>query len=148
MFNYLWGGKKPDNAKPENENPELAMRDQLDEHGEFACKIDGTLEYPDFLVLRAVIMRQSLRMFKPKRDELNARKLEAFKAKNQAEYVKIFREGKSAYTTCVNTISKKACEWIELEENNFNLSTKTYMEDQEKVKEIMQKDSEAKAAVE
>lgn len=82
MFSYLWGGKKADDAKPENENAELAMRDQLDSHGDFACKLDGTLEYNDFLVLRAVIMRQSWRLFKPQRDELNNRKLEAFKARN------------------------------------------------------------------
>jgi len=82
MFSYLWGGKKAEDAKPENENAELAMRDQLDDHGEFACKIDGTLEYNDFIVLRGVIMRQSWRLFKPQRDELNKKKMEAFKAKN------------------------------------------------------------------
>ena len=63
MLSYLWGGKKAEEAKPENENPELAMRDQLDEHGDFATKIDGTLEYEDFLYIRAVIIRQSLRLF-------------------------------------------------------------------------------------
>jgi len=63
MLSYLWGGKKAEEAKPENENAELAMRDQLDEHGDFATKIDGTLEYEDFLYIRAVIIRQSLRLF-------------------------------------------------------------------------------------
>jgi len=57
MFSYLWGGKKKADAKPENECAELAMRDALDSYGEFATKIDGTLEYKDFLVFRAIIMR-------------------------------------------------------------------------------------------
>ena len=41
MLSYLWKGKKTD--KVENESPELAMREALDEHGEFATNIDGTL---------------------------------------------------------------------------------------------------------
>ena len=36
-------------------------------------------------------------MFAPKRAELNAKKLEAFNAKNQQEYVKLFREGQVEY---------------------------------------------------
>ena len=75
MLSYLWGGAKEANAEPENDNPELAMRTALDAHGEFATKIDGTLEYADFLVFRAIIMRQSGRMFAPKRAELNEKKL-------------------------------------------------------------------------
>ena len=72
-----------DTDKPENECAELAMRDALDAYGEFQTKIDGTLEYKDFLVFRAIIMRQSSRHFKPKRDELNEKKLEAFANKDQ-----------------------------------------------------------------
>jgi hypothetical protein len=45
MLSYLWGGKKEANSAPENENPELAMREAMDSHGDFATKIDGTLEY-------------------------------------------------------------------------------------------------------
>ena len=56
MLSYLWGGSKKA-EKPENNDPELAMREALDAYGEFATKIDGTLEYKDFLTFRAVIMR-------------------------------------------------------------------------------------------
>ena len=83
MFSYLWGGKKKETDKPENECAELAMRDALDAYGEFQTKIDGTLEYKDFIVFRAIIMRQSSRHFEPKRDELNEKKLEAFANKDQ-----------------------------------------------------------------
>jgi hypothetical protein len=65
MLSYLWGGKKPE--KQENENPELAMREQLDAHGDFATKLDGTMEFKDFLVLRSIIARQSLRLFAPQK---------------------------------------------------------------------------------
>lgn len=147
MLSYLWGGAKAEEAKPENENPELAMRDALDTHGDFAMKIDGTLEYADFLVFRAIITRQSGRMFAPKRAELNARKLEAFKEKNQQLYVKTYREGQMEYQKCIVTITKKACEWIELEIANYQNSIKEYMQDQEKAKEIQTKDSEVRMAL-
>jgi hypothetical protein len=55
MLSYLWGGKKSE--KVENENPELAMREDLDTHGEFHCKADGTMEFKDFLTIRAIILR-------------------------------------------------------------------------------------------
>ena len=148
MLSYLWGGAKQENAEPENDNPELAMRAALDAHGEFATKIDGTLEYADFLVFRAVVMRQAGRMFAPKRAELNEKKLEHFTAKNQQEYVKVFREGQVEYQKCHMTITKKACEWIELEPQNYQLTMKTYMDDETKRKEIQEKDSEVRMALE
>lgn len=92
MLSYLWkGGKKTD--KVENSNPELAMREALDDHGEFATNLDGTMQWDAFLVFRSIIMRQACREFQPFRDDLNKRKLEAFKAKDQPTYVAIFREG-------------------------------------------------------
>ena len=92
MLSYLWkGGKKTD--KVENANPELAMREALDEHGEFHTNLDGTLQWEQFLTFRSIIMRQACREFQPFRDDLNARKLEAYKNKDQPNYVAIFREG-------------------------------------------------------
>jgi len=75
MLSYLWGGKKEANSTPENENPELAMREAMDAHGDFHTRIDGTLEYQDFIVFRAIITRQIGRLFAPKRAILNERKL-------------------------------------------------------------------------
>lgn len=129
MLSYLWGGKKEANAAPENDSPELALREACDVHGDFAVKIDGTLEFNDFLTFRAIITRQSGRMFAPKRAELNAKKLEAFREKNQQQYVTLFREGQMEYQKCIVTITKKGCEWIELEGQNYQLTVKSYMED-------------------
>jgi len=68
MLSYLWGGSKKE--KPENENPELAMREQLDSHTEYKIKDDGTMEFDDLIHLRVIIMRQALRQFLPIKDEL------------------------------------------------------------------------------
>lgn len=92
MLSYLWGGKKADDAKPENANSELAMRDQLDDHGDYNTKLDGTLELEDLMYFRSVILRQSLRMFREARESLTEKRRVAFKDKNQQEYVKLFRE--------------------------------------------------------
>ena len=92
MLSYLWGGKKNAEAPPENDDPELAMREALDAHGEFKAKIDGTFEWDDYLVFRAIIMRQAQRMFKPKKTAIAEKRLEAYREKNQSKYVAVFRE--------------------------------------------------------
>ena len=51
------------------------MRENLDAHGEFATKIDGTMEFTDFLVFRSIIMRQSCRAFEETKKKLNEAKL-------------------------------------------------------------------------
>lgn len=89
-LDYLFGGPKPTD---ENDNPELAMREACDTHGEFETNLDGTLKYEAYQIFRAIILRQACRMFAPKKAELSVGKMEAFRAKNQAEYVRIFRAG-------------------------------------------------------
>lgn len=124
------------------------MREAMDQHGEFSTKVDGTLEYDAFIVFRAIITRQSGRSFAPKRTEINAKKLEAFNAKDQQEYVKLFREGQVEYQKALVNITKKACEWIELDAQNYQLSIRMYMEDEQKRKEIQEKDAEVRMALE
>ena len=43
-------------------------------------------------------------MFAPKRAELNEKKIEFFKEKNQQKYVAIFREGQVEYQKCIVAI--------------------------------------------
>ena len=74
-MNYLWGGKQAKNSKPENDDPEQALKDALDSKGEFACDAAGIMEFNNFLVFRAIINRQSFRTFTPIRDEHEERKL-------------------------------------------------------------------------
>jgi len=40
LKSYLFGGQKP---VDENANPELAMREACDLHGEFPSNLDGTM---------------------------------------------------------------------------------------------------------
>lgn len=79
MLGYLWGGKNKA-TKPENDNAELAMREQLDAHGEFATKADGTMDLKDFLVLRAIITRQSCRQFAPLKKQFKDKQFELYKS--------------------------------------------------------------------
>ena len=121
MLSYIWGGARKNDYK-ENDDPELAMRENLDGHGDFATKLDGTLEFQDYLVFRSIIMRQACRAFQPLREKMNEAKLEAFKGKEQAKYVNIFRQGQNQFNACVATFTKKACEWIEFDINNYKLT--------------------------
>jgi len=90
MLSYLWGASKQE--KVENENPELAMREHLDSHGEFTCKIDGTMEFKDFIVLRSIIMRQAGRMYLPAKHKFKERQYEIYLSKNQQEYMMNFQQ--------------------------------------------------------
>jgi len=56
MLSYIWGGQS-NSSKTENEDAELAMKEQLDAHGTFSTKIDGTMEFNHFLILRSIIFR-------------------------------------------------------------------------------------------
>ena len=80
MFSYFFGSGKE--KKVENENPELALRDMLDEHGDFKVNMDGTLTFDDYCTFRCAIMRQAVRMFLPRKEAFNAKKLEIYKTRN------------------------------------------------------------------
>lgn len=146
MFSYLWGtGTK---KEEENSDPELAMREALDQHGEFKLNLDGTMDFEHFLIFRAIVMRQGCRKFQPLREELNVRKMEAFKEKDQATYVSVFREGQGKFNESIMDITKKACEWIEMDQSNYLLTVKTYMEDSQKRDLVQNKDAEVRVTLE
>lgn len=52
------------------------------------------------------------------------------------------------YQKIMQAMSKKACEWIELELANYNLSYKSYMEDKDKRAELLKQDNEVRKALE
>lgn len=75
--------KNAKNKKPvENQDPELAMREQCDAHGEFKKGSDGCLTFEDYRALRWIIARQAYRSYKPMKDAIEKKRLEAFKADN------------------------------------------------------------------
>ena len=52
------------------------------------------------------------------------------------------------YQKIMQSMSKKACEWIELDMANYNLSYKSYMEDKDKRAELLKQDNEVRKALE
>jgi len=79
MLSYLWGGSSKPKSITENEDPVLAMKEHIEAHGEFKHKMDGTLEFDDFLTLRSIIFRQTDRKFYPTKLALKVKQLEIFK---------------------------------------------------------------------
>ena len=71
----------------ESDNPMFAVEDALDAHGLFRRQADGTLEFDEFLTLKEIILRQSLRLFAPKKAVLTEQKIKALKEKNTKEYM-------------------------------------------------------------
>ena len=124
--------EKTQETQGENENAELAMREQCTKHGEFKKNENGMLEFNDYLVLRGIIARQSARMFKPKRDECDKKKLEAFKSGNDAEYVKAFRESRHTQEQCSLVMMSKTCQYINIKGQEYGIASRAYMSDQAK----------------
>jgi len=79
---------------------------------------------------------------------LNDAKVEAFKARDQPTYVRVYREGQQKFQTTIGNYFKKGCEWIELEPENYQLSSKAYMTDQDKKQEVTKADAEVRLALE
>jgi len=94
MLSYFFG--KGEEKKVENADPEKAMQEALNAHGDFTMNENGTLKFEDLCKLRAVIIRQANRAFKPIRDELNEKKIKAYNEDNK-NYMELFIEGQQAY---------------------------------------------------
>jgi len=78
---------------------------------------------------------------------MNAKKLELYKAKDQQGYVQCFREGQNAFNKCILEITTKACEWIELDVKNYQLSIQAYMEDEKIRARITEADASVRLAL-
>lgn len=137
MLNYLWGGKKD---KPENENAELAMREALDEHADFKIEEDGTMGFDDYVVLRAVIARQTLRHDFAAKENFKKKSIELFKINPTATgYAQNFGEMQKSMGLAGKMMTEKACEWIDFEFKNFMLTSKKISEDKDKNEKIASK---------
>ena len=66
-MDYLFGGPQPEN---ENEDPAVAVEEACAAYGEFLRNEDGTIKYEDFLIFHAIVVRQTTRMYRPKKQEL------------------------------------------------------------------------------
>lgn len=62
--------------------------------------------------------------------------------------MQVFREGQAKFNQAIVTMTKKACEWIELEPENYKLSIQTYGSDEKKREEIQKVDTETRLELE
>ena len=60
----------------------------------------------------------------------------------------IFRAGQTEFNKCIMTITQKACEWIELDIKNYQLTVQSYMEDETKRTKIQESDTSVRLALE
>ena len=73
----------------ESENPLCAVEDALDAYGRIRREADGIVNFEDFLALKEIILRQSLRLFAPKKFILTEQKIAALREQNEKEYLKL-----------------------------------------------------------
>jgi len=146
MLSYLWGGAKSATDKPENENPELAMRDQLDSHGDFRTKADGTMEFKDLMVVRSVILHQALRHYQPQKVHFKKIQMEFFKKEDWQGYAQNFANGQKAYNDAIMFMTKKACEWIDFDMKLFNQTMQDVQKDKDLTNQLQKREFEVRDA--
>ena len=112
------------------------MREQCGLHGEFKKQADGCLTWEDYRALRYIIARQAGRVLKPMKDEIDKKRKEAFKAGNDGEYFKCFREGQFARTNATNTMTNKTLTYIELDPMVYRRSMVAHTKDKKKQLEL------------
>ena len=130
VLSYLWGGKKD---KVENENPELAMREALDEKGDFFVKEGGIMDINDFIIFRCIIERQSMRHNFENNEKLKAASVELWKKNpTSEEYAKNFEQLFRSQAEAGKHMTTQGCEWIDFELKNFETTMKSLMKEESK----------------
>lgn len=76
MLKYLWSAK--DAKKDENADPDIALKESIEKLGQIKTEVDGTLTPDSILILRAIVLRQSIRKFAPKKEKYDEKRMEAF----------------------------------------------------------------------
>ena len=120
----------------ENQDPELAMRESCDKHGEFKRTDKGMLAFDDYIALRKIIVRQAARMFQPMKKVLNARKLEAYKKSNDAMYANTFKQGAHQQYQTQVIMTAKACEYLNIGAKEYQVTSQVYATDNQR-KEVL-----------
>jgi hypothetical protein len=107
MLSAIFGSKKE--TKPaENENPELAMRDALDDHGDFATTADGTMEFNDYCVMRSIITRQTNRSYLAEKNQAEEKLYQLFCDKKDAEFAQGLQKSTKIHTEIAQLLTKKS----------------------------------------
>ena len=123
------------------------MREACDKHGEFKKQADGALEFGGYTDLKCIIARQAYRQLKPTKDAIEAKRLEAFKAGNDGEYFKLYREGMHARQVTTTAMTNKTLAYLELDPMVYRKSMVQHSKDQKKAMEIRLKELNATRSV-
>ena len=67
---------------------------------------------------------------------MQAKRIEAFRAQNQQEYVKKFREAHAAHKLVMVEFTKKAAEHVGVTKEVWQKSQETYMKQKDKAEEL------------
>ena len=132
----------------ESENPLCAVEDALDAYGRIRREADGIVNFEDFLALKEIILRQSLRLFAPKKFILTEQKIAALREQNEKEYLKLAHVLRLEYQKCLLIITKKACEETTIRPDAFQQTMRHYLEDPDKRDELEQMEKRVKKSVE
>ena len=126
----------------ENADFEIALREQLDQGGPYALNDEGVIPFDAFLKVRVAIFRQGERKFAPLKQKMKEQRIEFFKAKNQQEYVKKFRETMAAHKVIMIDMTKKAAEHIGVDKDAWQKTMEKYMKDKETSVQIKKAEAE------
>jgi hypothetical protein len=71
-----------DEFENENADPIIAMQEALDNYGDFSLIANGRLSWDSYLGCFKILVRQCIRSFRVTENEIKAKRLQAFKARN------------------------------------------------------------------
>ena len=115
---------------------EQALKDELSKADAYKTKEDGTLEFDDYLSLKLSVLKHASLSVAQKREEIKTKRVDAFKAQNQQEYVKIFRADTGVVMTALDSFAVLACEHVGVAKEVWQKSNATYLADKVKVPQI------------
>lgn len=100
------------------------MREDLESHGEFLCKLDGTMEFTDFLILRSCVVRQVFRTCLDKKNKLRKEQHQLYLDKDWKAYSRHLNKFQQYYQQCLGERMIQACEWINYEFADYKKTIK------------------------
>ena len=135
-------------VQSENADYEIALREAIDQGGPYDLNDEGVIPFDAFLKLRIAIFRQGERKFAPMKQKMKEDRLALFKAKNQQEYVKKFRETMAAHKVIMIDMTKKAADHIGITKDVWQKTLEKYMKDKDCAMQIKKAEGEVGRTIE
>jgi hypothetical protein len=123
------------------------MLADLDRHGSWAYKPDGTMVLNDFMVLRSCILRQANRAFMPTHKRNRDLRLQAYKDKNDVKYGELIRTNDFEFQKIQKDLKDVACKHIGFAEKAYNKTILDLTENQELMTVCQMRESDVRILV-